>query len=172
MIQSITLQLPLKRDLRSSKRRKRKRVKNRLHFHKFFPFRCSHGADHRASHATMVADISQLFRVRHLGSKLRRIGLLMALLAGLCYLSQGPTVVHPSVVPQVDVQGQVIKKFCLYCVDSWSGVGFASRAWSSEATSCFLWRSPLFIESWQHNSHLHSNPHICPAPAKGGADKT
>ena len=63
----------------------------------------------------MVADISQLFRVRHLGSKLRRIGLLMALLAGLCYLSQGPTVVHPSVVPQVDVQGEVIKKFCLCC---------------------------------------------------------
>ena len=152
----------------------------------------------------MVADISQLFRVRHLGSKLRRIGLLMALLAGLCYLSQGPTVVHPSVVPQVDVQGQVIKKFYLCCVNrssksfacvvllpiicslnlcwntflnsqvlfSWSGVGFASRAWSSEATSCFLWRSPLFIQSWQHNSHLHSNPHICPAPAKGGADKT
>ena len=152
----------------------------------------------------MVADISQLFRVRHLGSKLRRIGLLMALLAGLCYLSQGPTVVHPSVVPQVDVQGQVSKKFGLSCVDrwskifarvvllpiisslnlcrnfflysqalvSWSGVGFASRAWSSEATSCFLWRSPLFIQSWQHNSHLHSYPHICPAPAKGGADKT
>lgn len=32
----------------------------------------------------------------------------MALLAGLCYLSQGPTVVHPSVVPQVDVQGEVL----------------------------------------------------------------
>ena len=56
----------------------------------------------------MVADVWQIFRVRHVGSKLRRIGLLVALMAGLCYLNQGPTPVHPSIVPTVAFQEQVI----------------------------------------------------------------
>ena len=59
--------------------------------------------------AAMVADVvSQIYRIRHLGSKLRRVGLLMTLVAGLCYLSQGPTPVHPSLVPPAALKEQVI----------------------------------------------------------------
>ena len=58
--------------------------------------------------AAMVADVvSQFFRIRHRGSKLRRVGLLMTLVAGLCYLSQGPTPVHPSLVPPAAFKEQV-----------------------------------------------------------------
>ena len=56
----------------------------------------------------MVADACQIFRVRRVGSKLRRLGVLMALMAGLCYLNQGPTPVHPSIVTPVAFQEQVI----------------------------------------------------------------
>ena len=56
----------------------------------------------------MVADVGQIFRVRHLGSKLRKMGLLMSLVAGLSYLSQGPTPVHPSLIPPAAFQEQVI----------------------------------------------------------------
>ena len=71
-------------------------------------FRCSYGGDHRAYAAAMVADVfSQIYRIRHLGSKLRRVGLLMTLVAGLCYLSQGPTPVHPSLAPPAAFKEQV-----------------------------------------------------------------
>ena len=153
--------------------------------------RCSYGNDHRASDATMVADVCKIFRVRHVGSKLRRIGLLVLLMAGLCYLNQGPSPVHPSIVPTVAFQEQVIftlgniliKTFVflpksILCFQwwqrQWPGVCTSSWAWLLEAEAGELW-SLLHLHLLQlgHlHSHLHSHSHLRSAPTEGRADET